>query len=186
MAFSTAAQSSTSRVSGPIWSRELAKATRPNRLTSPYVGLRPVMPHSDAGCRMLPPVSLPSAKNASPAATAAALPPLEPPGTRSRPQGLRVTWNAEFSVDDPIANSSMLPLPISTGPRSYSRSTTVALYSGTKFSRMREEHVVRIPLVDMTSLICMGMPVSGVTLPSPMLRSAAAAASRAASSVTVT
>ncbi len=41
---------------------------------------------------MLPPVSVPSAAAASRPATAAALPPDEPPGTRSRSQGLRVTW----------------------------------------------------------------------------------------------
>ena len=44
----------------------------------------PTIPHSDAGWRIEPPVSEPSAKGAKPAATAAAEPPLEPPGTRSR------------------------------------------------------------------------------------------------------
>ena len=41
---------------------------------------------------MEPPVSLPSAHGAWKAATAAAEPPLEPPGTRSGSQGLRVSW----------------------------------------------------------------------------------------------
>src|SRR5207237_680941 len=63
-------------------------ALKPYRLTSPSVGLSPRMPVSAAGWRMEPPVSLPSAAMASPEATAAADPPLEPPGTRSRPQGL--------------------------------------------------------------------------------------------------
>src|SRR5207244_3854786 len=49
----------------------------------------PTMPHSAAGWRIEPPVSVPSAQGASPAATAAALPPEEPPGTRSRSHGLR-------------------------------------------------------------------------------------------------
>ena len=44
----------------------------------------PTMPQSAAGWRMEPPVSLPSAHSASPAATAAAEPPLEPPGTRGQ------------------------------------------------------------------------------------------------------
>ena len=44
----------------------------------------------------------------SPRATAAADPPLEPPGTRDGSRGLRVGPNAEFSVDEPIANSSRL------------------------------------------------------------------------------
>jgi hypothetical protein len=47
------------------------------------------MPHSAAGWRIEPPVSVPSAHGARPAATAAALPPEEPPGTRARFQGLR-------------------------------------------------------------------------------------------------
>ncbi len=72
------------------------------------------MPHRPAGWRIEPPVSVPSASGASPAATAAAEPPLEPPGMRSRSHGLRVTWKALFSVDEPIANSSMLVLPIRT------------------------------------------------------------------------
>ena len=61
------------------------------------------------------------------AATAAADPPLEPPGVRSVAHGLRVGPNAEFSVDDPIANSSQLVLPTMTAPAAMSRSTTVAL-----------------------------------------------------------
>jgi hypothetical protein len=48
------------------------------------------MPQSEAGWRIEPPVSVPIAQGASPAATAAAEPPLEPPGTRCGSQGLRV------------------------------------------------------------------------------------------------
>ncbi len=48
------------------------------------------MPHSEAGWRMLPPVSVPIATGAWNAATAAAEPPLEPPGTRVRSHGLAV------------------------------------------------------------------------------------------------
>ncbi len=61
-----------------------------------------------------------------PAATAAALPPDEPPGTRPMSQGLRVGPKAEFSVEEPMANSSRLVLPIATAPASRSRLTTVA------------------------------------------------------------
>src|SRR3954464_14288043 len=48
----------------------------------------PTIPHSDAGWRIEPPVSVPIAQGARPAATAAAEPPLEPPGTRSVSHGL--------------------------------------------------------------------------------------------------
>ena len=76
---------------------------------------------------MLPPVSEPRAKTVSPAATAAAEPPLLPPGTRLASQGFWVVKKAEFSVEEPMANSSMLALPIMTAPQSFSFSMTVAL-----------------------------------------------------------
>ena len=69
------------------------------------------------------------------AATAAALPPEEPPGMRSRSQGLRTgtarSWpaagTATFSLAEPMANSSQLSLPRVTAPASAKRCTTVAL-----------------------------------------------------------
>ena len=50
------------------------------------------MPLRQAGMRMEPPVSVPRPKGAWAEATAAPVPPLEPPGTRavSMSQGLRV------------------------------------------------------------------------------------------------
>src|SRR5713226_1744296 len=101
---------------------------------------------------MEPPVSVPRASGANPAATAAALPPLEPPGTRLRSHGLAVGKNAEFSVDEPIANSSMLVLPMITAPASRSRDTTVASYGGRQPSRIREAQVVGASAVQSTSL----------------------------------
>lgn len=41
------------------------------------------MPQYEAGCRMEPPVSEPRERGTMPAATAAAEPPDEPPGTRA-------------------------------------------------------------------------------------------------------
>jgi hypothetical protein len=70
------------------------------------VGLSPTIPHSAAGWRIEPPVSVPIAHGARPAATAAAEPPELPPGTRERSQGLSTGPKAQFSVDEPIANSS--------------------------------------------------------------------------------
>ena len=90
------------------------------------MGLSPTTPHSAAGWRIDPPVSEPSATGAKPAATAAALPPDEPPGTRVGSWGLRVGPNAEFSVELPMANSSRLVLPMAMAPAAASRSTTVA------------------------------------------------------------
>src|SRR5687768_16970186 len=143
MTSSRSAASATEAANGPIWSRLLAKATRPYLDTRPYVGFTPTTPQSAAGWRIEPPVSDPSAKGAKPAATAAALPPLDPPGTRPVSWGLRVGPNAEFSVDEPMANSSRFVLPTVTAPAATTRSTTVASYGGRQPSRMREEHVVR-------------------------------------------
>ncbi len=71
-------------------------------------------------------MSEPRASGTNPAATAAADPPDEPPGTRPRSRGFRVGPTAEFSVDEPMANSSMLVLPTTTAPAARRRSTTVA------------------------------------------------------------
>ena len=55
---------STSATSRDVWpkmpmlSSDDANATRPYREMRPYVGLKPTTPHSDAGCRTEPPVSL--------------------------------------------------------------------------------------------------------------------------------
>src|SRR2546423_603620 len=96
---------------------------------------------------MEPPVSEPRPSGAKPAATAAALPPLEPPGTRLVSCGLRVGPNAEFSVELPMANSSRLVFPIGMAPAARNRDTTVASYGGRQPSRIRDEHVVGIPRV---------------------------------------
>src|SRR2546421_7245167 len=110
----------------------------PKRLTAPYVGFIPTIPHSAAGWRIEPPVSVPSAHGASPAATAAALPPEEPPGTRVRSQGLSTAPKAEFSFDEPIANSSWFVLASKAAPAERRRATAVAVYGGRYPSRMRE------------------------------------------------
>src|SRR4029453_9460843 len=136
------------------------------------------MPHRAAGWRIDPPVSVPIPSGAWPAATAAADPPLEPPGTRVGSQGLRVVPNPEFSVEEPMANSSMLVLPRITTPASRSRRTTVASYGGTNSSRIFDPAVDRTPLVTSTSLRARGTPASG---PSRSPRSLAWSNSRAAS-----
>ena len=75
---------------------------------------------------MEPPVSEPRASGASAAATAAAEPPLEPPGTRLKSQGFRVGKKDEFSVEEPMANSSRFVFPNMGRPALRSSLTTVA------------------------------------------------------------
>jgi len=122
----SSAASSTVRASGPGVSSEDANATTPYRDEPPYVGLTPTIPHTAAGCLIEPPVSVPMPSGASNAVTAADEPPEEPPGTRLRSHGLRDGPNAEFSVEEPIANSSMLVLPRMITPACLSRWVIVA------------------------------------------------------------
>src|SRR5918994_4188555 len=110
----------------------------PRRETRPYVGFRPTTPQNPAGWRIDPPVSEPRLTAASLAATAAAGPPLLPPGTRWVSHGFRTGLKAEFSFDEPIANSSVLALPRNTAPCSRRRRTTVASYGGRNPPRMRD------------------------------------------------
>ena len=86
----------------------------------------PTTPQRAAGWRIEPPVSDPRASGLKPAATATALPPDEPPGTLVGSWGFFDGPKAEFSVDDPIANSSRFVLPTEMAPAAASRCTTVA------------------------------------------------------------
>ena len=96
-----------------------------------------------------------------PAATEAALPPDDPPHARSRSQGLWAAPCTEFSVDDPIANSSMLVRPMMIAPAACSFSTTHESYGETYPSRIRDEHVVGSPRCTMLSFSRIGMPSMG-------------------------
>src|SRR3954466_12994328 len=125
---------------------------------------------------MDPPVSVPIAIGASKAATAAADPPPDPPGIRSRSHGLWVGPYAECSVEDPIANASMLVLPRIGTPAARSRATTVASYGGTQPSRIRDPQVVGSPRVVSTSLTAIGTPSSAEAGPPAPRRSSAARA----------
>jgi hypothetical protein len=78
------AASATDRASGPGVSCSRTSAVTPWRLTRPTVGRIPTRPQKKAGTRIEPPVSVPTPAIARPAATAAAVPLLEPPGSRER------------------------------------------------------------------------------------------------------
>jgi hypothetical protein len=70
-------------------------------------------------------VSEPNAIGTTPAATATAEPPDDPPGVRAGSQGLRTAPCGECSLDEPIANSSMLVRPTITAPAASSFATAV-------------------------------------------------------------
>ena len=63
------------------------------------------MPHAAAGMRIDPPVSVPTVPSDMPDATAAADPPLDPPGERDGSCGLRTGPKPESSLVVPNANS---------------------------------------------------------------------------------
>ncbi len=71
--------------------------------------------------RIEPPASVPTASGHSPSTTAAALPPLLPPGLRSGSHGLRVTPQSGESVTAFQPNSGVVVLPKNTAPCALSR-----------------------------------------------------------------
>ena len=103
-------------------------------------------------------MSDPRPQGARPADTAAAVPPPEPPGTRDGSHGFRVGPHAEFSVDEPMANSSVFVLPRRESPAAFVRAATVASNTGVYPLRIFEPAVVSIPFVEITSLSAIGMP----------------------------
>src|SRR5699024_9874982 len=141
-----------------------ANAPSPNRDTRPYVGFIPTTPQNEDGCLTDPPVSEPSEYGTRPAATAAAEPPDEPPGTAFVSHGFRIFLKYDVSLEPPMANSSMLFLPISTDDSPFSFSITVASYIGWKSSSMRLAHVVSTSLVMMLSLMPIGTPNSAPSI----------------------
>src|SRR5216684_6818888 len=142
------------------------------------------MPVKAAGWRIEPPVSVPVAPRQSPAATAEAEPPEEPPGTSGvlapfLRHGEITGPKNEVSFEEPIANSSLLSLPSMTAPSRQSCEVTVDSYGGRKLPRIFEHAVVRTSLVANRSLIPSGMPASGPPSPLTILASASRAMVRA-------
>src|SRR5688572_32931902 len=103
------------------------------------------MPQSDAGVRIEPPVSVPSAAAVKPDATAAPEPLLDPPEWCSLFHGLRAGGHGRSNDGPPCANSCVESLPTNTAPASYSFRTAVASFSGKLRSRMRECALVSTP-----------------------------------------
>mmetsp|Transcript_3297 Transcript_3297/g.11897 ORF Transcript_3297/g.11897 Transcript_3297/m.11897 type:complete len:282 (+) Transcript_3297:615-1460(+) len=163
IAASTTAASPTVRASTPTVSNELQYAINPNLDTRPYVGFNPTTPQYAAGNRTDPPVSLPSAKNADPFATAAALPALDPPAVRapSDDVGFNVAPRVDVVPELPMPNSSMFVVPMSTAPeRSRNSRTAVASYTGTCPRSIALPHVVSTPATQRFSLTANGTPSS--------------------------
>src|SRR6266511_4707330 len=100
------------------------------------------MPQKEAGPRIEPPVSEPSAPAHRPAATATGDPELAPAGTRERSHGFRPVASGPAGIGRPNANSCMLSLPRRTAPAAANRSATKASRSGTWPARTCEPAVI--------------------------------------------
>src|SRR5437764_12746979 len=87
----------------------------------PKLGLRPTRPVKAAGIRVEPPPSLAVQNGTMPEATAAADPPLDPPGVRAGSHGLRVVPQALVWVKAVTPNSGAAVLPTGTAPAARSR-----------------------------------------------------------------
>src|SRR4029453_15749076 len=135
MAVRRAAAWATVLVIGPAVSWECEIGTMPCCGISPTVGFRPTMPFSAAGQTIEPFVSVPMARSASPAATAAPDPLDEPPAERLRAYGLRVRPPYALQPEEDaerrkLAHSLRLVLPRITQPASRSRRTSGASSGG--------------------------------------------------------
>src|SRR5271163_20972 len=120
-------------------------------------GLIPNRPHQPDGMRIEPPPSDPKANGASPAATAAPLPPLLPPGVRAVFHGLRVAPNVSDSVNGKFINSGTLVLPMITAPAARNRLTTSASRTAAVDTAPLPQAVTS-PSTSTSSLIATGTP----------------------------
>ena len=114
----TLAKVSASRANQPVVSEVGAWGIMPATSMRPCVGRIPYSPQKLAGTRTEPPVSVPSAVSQMPAATAAAEPDEEPPGTRPGAATLRGVPSKAFSPRMPSETSSVIVLPIRVAPAS--------------------------------------------------------------------
>ena len=132
-------------------------------------GLIPNRPQNAAGMRIEPPPSEPRPTPTAPAATAAPVPPLEPPGVWSSDHGLRVAPKASDSVNGKIVSSGTCVLPMTIAPASRSARTTSA-------SRSRgppcdsEPQAVTSPATSVSSLIATGTPEQRTPIARPAAR----------------
>ena len=127
----------------------------------PYVAFRPNRPLKAAGPRMEPPPSLPVAIGRRPPATAAAVPPDDPPGVRSRFQGLRVVPCNSVEVQLMPPNSGAAVCAASTAPVARRRDNDVSSWSDTRSRKMTEASVCGHPSTFSSSFTPKGTPPKG-------------------------
>src|SRR5262249_40545182 len=130
------AASSTVRLIGPSAMKGVAPANALGRGTTgtrPNDGLSPTTLHQADGIRIEPPASVPSANGTSPSATAAALPPAEPPAFLSKSNGLRDGPKRKLSQTPRNPIVGLLVLPSRIAPAFSMRSANMQCQSATQF-----------------------------------------------------
>jgi hypothetical protein len=122
----------------------------------------PYVPVNDAGIRMEPPPSVPSASAQNRAESAAEEPPDDPPGVLRLFHGLRVMPVSGESVEPFQPNSGVVVFPMKTAPASRNRATVGASsFQGPVASTVSDPRRVGHPFVRRRSLIATGTPSSG-------------------------
>src|SRR5438874_4466003 len=124
-------------------------------------GLSPTTPQHDAGMRIEPPMSVPTPAAASPAATAAPLPPVDPPGVKPSRQGLLVAGKMALVVPTAAASSGRLVLPRTAPPAVRSRAMATMSSLATRSRHTALPSVQGMPATGRLSLIARVMPASG-------------------------
>ena len=128
-------------------------------------------------------MSEPVARVAMPAASAAPEPPDEPPGLKSRFQGLRVTPHSRDSVIAAQQNSGVVVRTWMMPPASITRCTLPAVTSAISSLKTSDPAVQGWPATSTSSLTATGMPSSGRGAPPlPAKRASARRAACSASS----
>src|SRR5712664_3743020 len=117
----------------------------------------PTSPQCDAGIRIDPPVSDPIPPGTIRAATAAPVPPLDPPALRSRSHGFLVG-----GVYTPHASSCVVVFPRTIAPAALSLATAAESLraGGVSFIAFDPQPVFQ-PATSKISLIATGIPLSG-------------------------
>src|SRR5262245_44562062 len=110
------------------------------------------MPQNAAGTRIDPPMSDPTSSAVRPAASAAALPPLLPPGVRARSHGFPVTPKIGLADCQSASMGGTLVLPISTAPAARRRPADGASWAETYPFHSGTPHVVPRPATLIDSL----------------------------------
>ena len=160
MASKACQASATVRANTDTQSSVWQAGSTPRTGTAPSVGFSPTRLLSPAGIRPEPAVSVPSAKETMPRATATAEPDEEPPGTIAGSKLLRGTGKGVRTPTSPVANWSRLVLPIGMAPAARRRATAVAVAPAVRL-KSGQAAVVATPARSMLSLMAKGSPHKG-------------------------